>query len=60
MYFRGGRAWQDYFRGTRTWLLSAQNEDGSWNGDYVGKTYGTAVALLVLELPYNGLPVLQR
>ena len=60
MYFRGGRAWQDYFRGTRTWLLSAQNEDGSWNGDYVGKTYGTAIALLVLELPYNGLPVLQR
>jgi len=60
MYFRGGRAWEDYFSGIRDWLLDAQNDDGSWSGDYVGTTYGTAIALLVLQLPYNNLPVLQR
>ncbi len=60
MYYRGGTDWQDYFSGLRAWLLEAQNEDGSWNGDYIGRTYGTAVALLVLQLPYNNLPILQR
>ena len=60
MYFRGGSEWQDYFSGIRPWLIQVQNEDGSWSGDYVGRAYGTSVALLVLQLPYNNLPVLQR
>jgi hypothetical protein len=60
MYFRGGQGWRDYFDGIRTWLVSAQAEDGSWNGEYIGRAYGTSVALLVLQLPYNNLPVLQR
>ena len=34
--------------------------DGSWNGDQVGGTYGTAVALLILQLPYKNLPIMQR
>jgi hypothetical protein len=60
MYFRGGPEWDDYFSGIRAWLLKVQNDDGSWSGDYVGRAYGTSVALLVLQLPYNNLPVLQR
>jgi len=60
MYFRGGQEWRDYFDGVRTWLTSVQAEDGSWQGDYMGRAYGTATALLVLQLPYNHLPVLQR
>lgn len=60
MYFRGGAEWEDYLRGISAWLVSVRNEDGSWNGDYVGRTYGTAVALLILQLPYNSLPVFQR
>ena len=60
MYFRGGQAWEDYFNAIRTWLAGAQNEDGSWNGDYIGLAYGTSAALLILQLPYNNLPVLQR
>ncbi len=60
VYFRGGRQWEEYFRGIRNWLLEAQNEDGSWSGDYIGRAYGAACALLILQLPYNNLPVLQR
>lgn len=60
MYFRGGEEWRTYFAGVRDWLLGAQNEDGSWPGDFIGRTYGTSVALLILQLPYNHLPVLQR
>ena len=60
MYFRGGQEWRDYFDGIRTWLVSAQAEDGSWQGDYIGRAYGTASALMILQLPYNHLPVLQR
>jgi hypothetical protein len=60
MYFRGGPDWQNYFAGIRSWLLGVHNEDGSWDGDYIGRAYGTSVALLVLQLPYNNMPVLQR
>jgi hypothetical protein len=59
MYFRGGEEWTDYFDGVSGWLLDAQRGDGTWNGGYIGTTYGTAVALLVLQLPYNQLPLLQ-
>ncbi|MHC4593195.1 MAG: prenyltransferase/squalene oxidase repeat-containing protein [Planctomycetota bacterium] len=60
MYFRGRQDWRDYFSGIRAWLLEVRNDDGSWEGDYIGRTYGTSVALLILQLPYNNLPVLQR
>ncbi len=60
MYFRGGAEWAHYFSELSDWLVRFQNEDGSWTGDVIGRTYGTAVALLVLQLPYNSMPVLQR
>ena len=34
--------------------------DGSWTGDGIGDVYGTAVALIILQLPYNRLSVYQR
>ena len=59
-YFEGGQGWRDYFRQIRDWLVSNQKADGSWEGDFFGTTYGTAVALLILQLPYNTLPIVQR
>jgi hypothetical protein len=41
-------------------LVQSQASDGSWNGDSVGTTYGTAIALIILQLPYANLPILQR
>jgi len=37
-----------------------QSPDGSWNGDNVGTTYGTAIATVILQLPYNYLPIYQK
>jgi hypothetical protein len=59
LYFRGGDEWRDYFEAISGWLAAMQREDGSWLGEYIGRAYGTAVALLILQLPYNSLPVLQ-
>ena len=41
-------------------LLTMQAEDGSWQGDGVGRVYGTAIALTILQLPFNYLPIMQR
>ncbi len=60
MYLAGEDEWRDYFPRLRDHLLSVQNEDGSWDGDSVGQVYGTALALTILQLPYNYLPIYQR
>jgi hypothetical protein len=33
--------------------------DGSWRGD-VGSTYSTAIATMILSLPYRYLPIFQK
>ncbi len=60
LYQRGGDAWTDYYARMSKWLLSQQRRDGSWEGDGVGTTYGTAIALIILQLPYAYLPIYQR
>ncbi|MFQ5592396.1 MAG: prenyltransferase/squalene oxidase repeat-containing protein [Phycisphaerae bacterium] len=52
--------WNEYFEKRRDYLLARQRQDGSWWGDNVGDIYGTAVALIILQLPYNQLPLMQR
>ncbi|MFO0840278.1 MAG: prenyltransferase/squalene oxidase repeat-containing protein [Phycisphaerae bacterium] len=60
MYMTSEEKWQSYFPAMRDILISHQLEDGSWIGDHVGSTYGTAVALIVLQLPYKNLPIMLR
>ncbi len=60
MYLSGERDWDIYFPKMRDYLVGQQNDDGSWNGDNVGQVYGTAIALIILQLPYNNLPIMQR
>jgi hypothetical protein len=60
MWLSGEEDWAWYFPSMRDWLLSTQGPDGSWEGDSVGKTYGTAIALTILQMPYGYLPILQR
>ena len=60
MYQRGGRDWKEYFPKIRERLLQTQNPDGSWMGDSVGTTYGTAIATITLQLPFGYLPICQR
>ena len=60
MYMRGGKDWKSYYPQIRNRLLGMQNLDGSWMGDSVGTTYGTAIATIILQLPYGYLPICQR
>ncbi len=60
MWLSGDQNWKAYFPKMRDQLLSMQEDDGSWDGDGVGKTYGTAIATFILQIPYNYLPIMQR
>jgi hypothetical protein len=60
LYIRGGQDWKDYYPKIRDRLMQTQSVDGSWNGDGVGTTYGTALASVILQLPYAMLPICQR
>lgn len=60
MYHRGGKDWTGYFPKVRDQLGKKQLPDGNWNGDGIGEVYGTALACIILQLPYNYLPIMQR
>lgn len=60
LYQKGGKDWDSYYQKMSAWLLRQQRADGSWMGDGVGTTYGTAIALTILQLPYARLPIYQR
>ncbi|MCA9678635.1 MAG: terpene cyclase/mutase family protein, partial [Myxococcales bacterium] len=60
LYQRGGTDWDDHYSRLSRWLLAQQRADGSWMGDHVGTTYGTALGLTILQLPYAYLPIYQR
>jgi len=59
-YQAGDEYWDAYFPPARDNLLKQQAQDGSWSGDGVGQVYGTALACLLLQLPYKFLPIYQR
>ncbi|HYG74027.1 MAG TPA: prenyltransferase/squalene oxidase repeat-containing protein [Planctomycetota bacterium] len=60
MFQIGGEYWARYFTSIRDRLISQQRGDGSWNGDDIGSTYGTAIATLILSMPYRYLPIFQK
>ena len=60
MYVQGGEDWDKYYPAMSKKLMQMQGPDGSWNGDNIGTTYGTAIATLILQLPYGYLPFCQR
>ena len=60
MYQHGGEPWRDYYARIREDMLERRNADGSWNGDNIGPTYGTAVALIILQLPNGYMPIVQN
>ena len=61
MYTAGGPQWERYFDELRDVLLSMQTAEGSWpNHVGPGKAFGTAMAVLMLEIPYRFLPIFQR
>lgn len=58
-WIRGGDEWNQWFPAIRDELLRKQMPQGYWN-DQVSREYGTAMALIVLQMPNNILPIFQR
>lgn len=59
MFLAGGKYWQDWYPSIRDELLAKQSQTGTWNSSY-GTDYGSAMALLVLQIPNRLLPIFQR
>ena len=55
----GGQGWLEWYPAIAELLLKHQREDGAWN-DLICPEYGTAMALLILQMPNNTLPIFQR
>lgn len=59
-YQAGDKYWGNYFPRASKLLLKEQRQNGSWEGDGVGPVFGTAIALIILQMPYKLLPIYQR
>ncbi len=60
-YTAGGTKWNKYFRDIRNLLVRSQQSNGAWpchTGP--GEAFSTAVATLILQIPYQYLPIFQR
>ena len=59
MWHAGGERWQQWYPAIRDELIARQQSDGSWS-NAICSEYGTAMACIVLQVPNNYLPILQR
>jgi hypothetical protein len=59
MYMAGGDRWATYYPSVKAEILRSQLEDGRWEDD-VGRTYATAMALIILQMPGEYLPIFQK
>ena len=59
----GGKPWEDYYGRMKKNLLAIQQNNGSWKDSRessVGPAYQTAIAVLILSVPNDYLPIYQR
>jgi len=52
--------WPLWYGSVRDEIVNMQHENGSWREQAVCPEYATAMACLVLEMPFNFLPIFQR
>jgi hypothetical protein len=59
MWLRGGSEWSEWYPAIRDELIGRQSPSGFWS-DMICNEYGTAMALIILQIPNNYLPIFQR
>jgi hypothetical protein len=59
MWAAGGDYWKEWYPAIREELIGAQHADGSWF-DGICPHYATAMACIILQVPNNYLPFLQK
>ncbi len=60
MWFEGGEPWAEWYPAIRNELLHRQSASGYWSDTGVCNEYGTAMALIILQIPNDYLPIFQR
>jgi hypothetical protein len=60
MWLEGKEAWAEWYPAIRTELLGRQSASGFWPDNGVCNEYGTAMALIILQIPNDYLPIFQR
>lgn len=60
MYQAGDLYWKPWYRDAKASLLEKQKDDGRWTNKRFGNAYATAMALLILQIPFQNLPIFQR
>jgi len=60
MWTAGGEYWKQWFPAIRDDLLARARSGGVWTDNQVGTDYGTAMACIILQIPNNYLPILQK
>jgi hypothetical protein len=60
----GGKDWKDWYAKIGKELLANQSPDGSWSGGWhresVGPVFQTSIAVIILSVPADYLPIFQR
>ena len=60
MFLAGGDYWSNWYPAIRDQLIARQNKSsGAWTGDF-SEDYATSMALIILQMPNNYLPIFQR
>jgi prenyltransferase beta subunit len=63
MHQVGGKEWQDWYNRICDTFLPMQGGDGSWSTRdrfEVGPVYQTSIAVIILSVPMNYMPIFQR
>ena len=61
MWLHGGGAWSEWYTKIRDDLINnRQSKAGFWEDPGVCNEYGTAMALIILQIPNDFLPIFQR
>jgi hypothetical protein len=60
MWLEGGEPWAEWYPAIRTELIRRQSALGYWSDSSVCNEYGTAMALIILQIPNDYLPIFQR
>jgi hypothetical protein len=58
-YQAGGEYWAQWYPAIRDEIVSGQRPGGYWE-DFVGRNYSTAMATIILQIPYRYLPIFER